>query len=341
MNKFTLRRPDDFHVHFREGQMLAYVAPMTARQFARAIVMPNTKHPPIQTAIDSDTYRRQIEPCTAGFGFTPLMTIKLYPDTTPTMIMAAHDVGVVAAKLYPEGVTTNAEDGVSVSNIEVLHPAFGAMEKCGMLLLLHGEMPGVFCMLREIAFHEVVRKIAALFPKLKIVMEHITCAETVRFVNEMPDTVGATITLHHLELTLDDVVGDKCHPHNFCKPIAKSPDDRDALIKIILTRHPKFFFGSDSAPWEVCDKECADGCAGVFTASVALPRLVEFFEKIEALDRLENFTSRFGAEFYDLPLNEGTITLVHESWTVPIHRGLGGIIRPYLAGQEIRWQVKD
>ncbi len=298
MDRIAIRRPDDWHVHLREGLLMKQMARRTAEQFARATVMPNTLNPPIRTAADASVYRQQIMAATRGMDFTPIMAIKLYPTTAVALIEGARETGVQAAKLYPEGVTTHSEDGISLENILSMYQVFQAMERLGMLLLLHGEAPGHFCLDREVVFLNTLMQIAKDFPRLKIVLEHITTQEAVSAVLSLPNTVAATITLHHLELTLDDVIGDKIHPHNFCKPIAKRPSDRQALLEAAFSGNPKFFFGSDSAPHPIEAKECAEGCAGVFTAPVAMPRLVEIFERHGALSRLEDFVSRFGAEFY-------------------------------------------
>ena len=337
MDTITIRMPDDFHVHFREGELLRRLAYLVAQQFGRAIAMPNTLNPPIRTVDDAIPYRDEIL-MHSGNGFQPLMTLKLYPDTTPEVVRGAHAAGVVAVKYYPEGVTTNAEDGVSVGRLSELYPAFEAMQDIGMLLLLHGEMPGVFCLDREAAFLEVLRRLCSDFPGLKIVLDHITTAGAVEAVYTLPATVAATITLHHLELTLDDVIGDKIMPHNFCKPVVKRPQDREALCYAVTSGNPKFFFGSDSAPHPICAKECAEGCAGVFTAPVAMPRLMEFFETLGCLTKLDPFVSQFGAEFYGLPLNQGTLTLVREPWIVPVE--YAGV-RPYLAGRTIIWRIAE
>ena len=337
MDTITIRRPDDWHVHLREGELMPHMARLTAAQFARATVMPNTLHPPIRTAADALAYRQKIEAATRGMDFTPIMTTKLYPTTTVAMIKGAWETGVRAAKLYPEGVTTHSEDGISLENIFNMYQVFQAMERCGMLLLLHGEAPGHFCLDREVVFLNTPTQLVHDFPRLKIVLEHITTQEAVSAVLSLPYTVAATITLHHLELTLDDVVGDKIKPHNFCKPIAKRPEDRQAILGAALSGSPQFFFGSDSAPHPVGAKECAEGCAGVFTAPVVMPRLVEIFERHRALDRLEDFVAHLGADFYGLPLNGGMLVLVREPWVVPTeYHG----VRPYLAGQTLAWQVK-
>lgn len=330
--RISIRRPDDFHVHLREGAMLQLVAPVTERQFARALVMPNLSQP-VATGWAVARYREEI--LAAAPKLQPLMTIKLLDGMTPEVILTAKAAGAVAAKLYPRGVTTNAEDGVS--DPLALGPVYAAMEECGMVLCLHGETPGVFCMDREAAFLTTVSDIANGFPKLKIVLEHVSTQAAVFHVMALGPNVAATITVHHLFLTLDDVVGDRLKPHAFCKPIAKTPADRNALQKAVLSGNPKFFLGTDSAPHTISAKE-ESGCAGVFSAPVAMPLLAEVFERAGLLARLEAFTSEHGARFYGLPLNEGTIDLLKEPWHVPFAYMPPRVIS-FKGGEKLPWQV--
>jgi dihydroorotase len=313
--------------------MLRLVAPYTAKSFARALVMPNLT-PPVASAQDASKYRERIKTATSGLPFMSLMTIKLLPHTDPETIVKAFHGGVVAAKLYPRGVTTNAADGIF--DLEAMYPVFQKMESCKIVLCIHAEMPDAFCINREVEYLPSVGRIARVFPRLRIVVEHVSTAGAVEYVRRLPSTVAATITLHHLLLTLDDVVGGSLKPHNFCKPIAKRPKDRDALLDAALSGNPKFFFGSDSAPHDRGTKECAEGCAGIFTAPVALQRLVQLFDEHDALDKLEPFISEFGARFYNLPLNEGLIELAREPWIVPAQ--IGNVI-PFLAGETIEWSI--
>ena len=330
----TLRRPDDWHVHLRDADMLKAVAPDTARHFARALVMPNLT-PPVCTGADALAYRERILAATEGSGFEPLMTIKLFPGTTAEVVKSAKGVGVIAGKLYPQGVTTNSEDGWS--EIEALDGAFAAMEEAGLVLCLHGEAPDAFCIDREERFVEdTLPAIARKFPKLRIVLEHVTTRAGVQMVDELANVAGS-ITAHHLLLTLDDVIGGALNPHLFCKPIAKRPEDRDALIQAALSSQA-FFLGTDSAPHPISKKECASGCAGVYTASVALGLAAEVFEAHGGLDSLEAFTSERGAEFYGVPLNEGHVTLRRGEWPVPAD--VAGVV-PMRAGETLRWQVDD
>ena len=344
--KLSIRRPDDFHVHLREREMLQLVAPLTAKHFARALVMPNLWQP-VVTGFDVSRYRDAIQKAADNPSFTPLMTIKLLDGLTPETILTARAAGAIAAKLYPRGVTTNSDDGVS--DPLALGTVYETMEACGMVLCLHGETPGVFCMEREAAFLDTLGEIVVRHPKLKIVLEHVTTAQAVSFVMLAPENVAATITVHHLVLTLDDVVGEKIKPHHFCKPIAKTPHDLRILRRAATSGSPKFFLGTDSAPHSLAHKECSAGCAGVFTAPVALPVLAEVFEQEEALDKLEAFTSEFGARFYGLPLNDGTIWITKEPWKVPWYHvpfedrqmrdNPRSWLRPLFVGRELSWKV--
>ena len=329
----TLRRPDDMHVHLREGELLEFVLPFTARTFGRAIVMPNLKKP-IVTGDDAWKYQGDIRRLCdkMGLKFAPLMTIKLTQATTPSTIRGAHAAGVVAVKLYPEGVTTNSEDGVS--DVNALGEVFAAMAEIGLTLCVHAEEPGTFSLEREMAYLPRVARIAAEHPDLCIVVEHVSSEEAVLFVREAGPNVAATITAHHLVLTLDDVIGDKLAPHCFCKPIAKRPRDRRALRAAATSGDPKFFLGTDSAPHRTGDKECGTGCAGCFTAPMALPLLASIFEKDGRLEMLERFTSESGALFYGLPPSKETITLHRESWTVPSH----GPVVTFMAGSTLAWR---
>jgi len=330
--KITIRYPDDCHVHLRQGAMLEVVAPATDRQFFRALVMPNTD-PPILNVADAERYRQRI--LEARTSFMPIMTIKLVPSTTPEIIREAKGM-VRAGKLYPEGVTTNSEDGVR--EISRLFPVFETMEKTGMVLCLHGETPGAFTLDREKNFLETLFGISTTFPKLKIVLEHVTTADAVREVERLPDNVAATITVHHLYLTLDDIIGGTLRPHAFCKPVAKRPEDREALIAAATGGNPKFFLGTDSAPHPRGRKECDGGCAGIFSAPVAMQALTAIFERRGALAAMEDFASRFGAEFYGWPLSESRLTLVRKSWTAP--EDWHGVV-PFMAGQTLDWQIED
>ncbi len=338
--QMTLRRPDDFHHHFREGAMLNSVIEH-AGLFGRVLAMPNLAKP-VLTAHDAFRYRYEIQFAIsqkARRPFRVLMTIQITEATTPEMIYEAHRAGVVAGKVYPLGQTTNSDAGVTSYN--KLYLVFWAMQDCGMLLLLHGELPDadMYCMKRERKFLPVLRDIALTFPRLRIVMEHLSTRAAVRAVLSLPANVAGTITVHHLLYTLNDVMGDKFHPHAFCKPVAKKPRDLKALLKAATSGNPKFFFGSDSAPHLRGAKETADCCAGIYCPpDVALSLLAEIFERRGASDKLEGFTSEYGANYYGLEPNEGTMTLVKKSWKVP--EEYNGVV-PLYAGREISWQVQS
>ncbi len=349
--EYTFRTPDDMHVHFRQGEMLKTVVSYTAGVFRRALVMPNTT-PAILTGDDVRRYQTEImkavhdcfkplKVASAYERFQPLMTIKLTGDTTPMMIEDAFEAGAIAVKLYPEGVTTNSEDGVSVENIEKLYPVFRAMANCGMVLSVHGEVPGVPILRRESAFLAIFNKLASDLPELKITLEHITTSDAVNAVMSARDGVAATITLHHLILTVDDILAYKhngaegLNPHNYCKPVAKNVSDREALLAAAFSGSKKFFLGSDTAPHLRGKKECSCGCAGVWNAPVLVPLLVEVFHRCRKIECLESFMSEFGAEHYGLQPNSGTITYT-DIQPVRITDELHGIV-PFWAGKEVAW----
>jgi dihydroorotase len=342
--KVSIRRPDDFHVHFRDGDMLRLVAPHTAAHFGRALVMPNV--PAVETEGDAKRYRARIAKA-AGPGFKPLLTIKLTHRTTPDTIRGAQEAGVIAAKLYPEGATTASHDGIR--DVDLLWPVFRAMEDCQMALCIHGERPDAFVLDREASYLPTVAKIVRNFPGLKVALEHVTTRAAVEFVQNSSVNVAATITAHHLAISLDDVLGRGIRPHLFCYPVPKTPDDRAELVNAALFQNGgRFFFGSDSAPHPRHAKESACGCAGVYTAPVALAVLAEIFlgdeDRESAIgcrrDALEEFTSHRGADFYGLPRNEGTITLERAEWTVPENYGEGETtVVPFRAGEKRSWRV--
>jgi dihydroorotase len=332
----TIRQPDDFHVHLRQGQMLKDVLPYSS-EFGRLMVMPNTV-PPVLNANDADKYLEEIVSAMHLYPHRPtiIMSLQVIPATTPEVIRAAMKHGVRVGKVYPKGMTTNSENGVE--DYRALYDTFGAMEEVGMILSLHGEHPSptLDCLDREMAFMEILAWIVETFPRLRIVLEHVTTSVAVGTVMEMPNNVAATITVHHMVLTLNNVIGHMLEPHHFCKPVAKRIADRAMLIQAAISDNGKFFLGTDSAPHLKGKKECASGCAGIFTAPVALPLLAEVFESRSALKRLENFTSRFGAEFYGLPLNDRTVTLEKTPCKVP--EEISGIV-PFMAGKTTTWRV--
>lgn len=333
-------RPVDAHLHVRQGKMLELVAPITARYFSYAVIMPNT-HPPICTPDSINSYRAEILRSTAGNPFKPLMTFKILSDFDSKLVPAMKEAGAIAGKVYPKGLTTNAEDGVS--DFFALFPVFEAMQKAGLVLCLHGEMPGdeIEGLDRETAFLRTLYFIAKTFPYLKIVMEHITTEAAVDAILQLPANVAATITVHHLLLTYDDVGGDRMRVHNWCKPIAKRKRDRDALIEAAISGCPKFFFGSDSAPHPEEKKRSEECCAGCFTAPVCLPLLAEIFEQHNALPRLEQFVVRSAAIFYELsfpmPPHTPQLTLVKQPMVVPLK--IEEVV-PFWAGKEISWSIK-
>jgi dihydroorotase len=323
--------PDDFHVHLRQGDALAAYARRTAAQFPRALVMPNTV-PPVTSVPTLTAYREQI--LRAAPGLQPLMTFKVTEELTEQAVQQLAAAGAVAGKLYPRGVTTHAEDGVR--DVQALYPAFAAMEREGVVLCIHGEEPGTFVLDRERTFLPRLGELAARFPRLRIVFEHASTKEAVAQVADLPATVAATITVHHLLLTLDDLLGTGISPHHFCKPVVQTPDDREALRRAAFSGSRKFFFGSDSAPHPRSHKECSHGAAGVYSAPVALPALCELFLAEADAAALEAFASCNGAAFYGLRRNEGTVALADDPWQVPAE--VDGAV-PLLAGRTLRYRL--
>jgi len=333
-DRITLRRPDDFHVHLRQGADCGNFARDALKAgFGRVLVMPNTL-PPITSAAALTGYRREIE--VAAPGLKALMTFKIRPDLGHEALVALKSAGAVAGKLYPEGVTTNSEDGIR--NLEDGWPVFALMEELDLVLCLHGEHPEAFSLDREAAFVKGLKGLRKAFPKLRIILEHVSSVAGLDAVLSDGPLTGATLTVHHLLYTLDDMVGGKLDPHLFCKPLLKRPEDRRKLVDAALSGNPKVFFGSDSAPHTRENKEAALCSAGCYTMPVALSLLVGLFEENDALDRLEPFVSRFGAEFYGLPHNQGTITLVREPWTVSkLYHG----VVPLKAGVTLPWSLES
>ncbi len=335
IREIALRRPDDMHVHLRQGPQLAgYVADLAA-SFARALIMPNTI-PPIATPEGLAAYRDAILAAVApsGGGLTPLMTFKIQPGMDRERIRALKAAGAVAGKYYPVGVTTNSEDGIAES--ESVMGAIAAMEEEGLVLCLHGEEPGAEVLERERAFLPRLAELGRRFPSLRIVLEHVSSSDGVEAVLGLPDRVAATVTVHHLLYTLDDLLGGGLDPHLFCKPVVKSARDRAALQRVILEGNPRFFFGSDSAPHPKASKEGRAGAAGVYSAPVSLALLAGFFEERGRLEQLGPFVSRFGAEFYGLPANEGRLLLRREAWRVPSE--IHGVV-PLAAGRVLSWRA--
>jgi dihydroorotase len=342
MNTLKLRRPDDWHVHLRDGAALSAVVKFTAERFGRAIVMPNLK-PPITTAAMARAYRERIlAALPAGARFEPLLTLYLTNATTPAEIDRAQATGFIhGVKLYPAGATTHSDSGVT--DIANVHGALARMEEIGMPLLVHGETPGpdVDVFDRETHFMEsVLRPLLERFPGLRVVFEHITTAEAVEFVGGARPGVAATITPQHLLHNRNAIFSGGIRPHYFCWPILKRERDRLALLDAATSGNPRFFLGTDSAPHERAAKENACGCAGMFTAHAAIELYAEAFESAGRLDRLEPFASHFGADFYGLPRHDETITLVKESWVPPEVYDFGnGALVPYRGGESIAWRL--
>jgi len=339
----TITRPDDWHIHLRDGAVLAQTVAPTARVFARAIVMPNLV-PAVTTAAMAAEYRQRIlDVVPAGARFEPLMTIYLTDHTTPDEIRRARAGGFVhAAKLYPSGATTNSHAGVT--DVRKLWPVFLAMEEAGLPLLVHGEVvdADIDVFDREAVFIERhLVPIVEAFPALRVVFEHITTREAAQFVEGARAGVGATITPQHLLMNRNHLFTGGIRPHHYCLPVLKRRTHQETLRAVAMSGNPRFFLGTDSAPHAKHAKESACGCAGCFSAPAALPLYAQFFEEMNALDRLEGFASHFGADFYGLPRNTDTVTLLRETWQVPAELTFGrDTIVPYWAGQSLHWKVQ-
>lgn len=342
MTTLTLQTPDDWHLHFRDGDMLLETVPATARVFRRAIVMPNLV-PPVTNAEQAVAYRERILAARpAGSEFQPLVTLYLTDKTTKADINAAKAAGVVAAKLYPAGATTNSSSGVAA--LEALYPVFEAMAEAGMLLLIHGEVTDheIDIFDREKVFIDrYLQHIVARLPQLKVVFEHITTADAASFVAEASANVAATITPQHLLLNRNDLLVGGVRPHNYCLPVLKRRTHQEALRAAVATGSAKFFLGTDSAPHEKHRKESACGCAGCYSAHSAIELYAQVFDELGCLEKLEGFASHHGADFYGLARNSGTITLVRENWQVPAEIILpnGQPIVPFFGGQTLNWRL--
>lgn len=342
MTTLEIPRPDDWHLHLRDGEALRAVLPHTARQFARAIVMPNLR-PPVTTTAQAQAYRARIlEALPAGLEFTPLMTLYLTDRTDPSEVLRARESGVVhGIKLYPAGATTNSAAGVT--GLAGLAPVLEAMQACGLPLLVHGEVtdPSVDVFDREAVFLE--RELApmlARFPGLRVVVEHITTSQAVDFVRAAGDDVAATITAHHLLLSRNAMFAGGLRPHAYCLPVLKRERHREALVAAAISGEAKFFLGTDSAPHARTAKEAECGCAGIYTAHAAIELYAEAFAAAGAIDRLEGFACRFGPAFYRLPVNTARVRLVDDAWTVPASYPLGAeALVPLRAGAQIGWRL--
>ena len=342
MDRITLTRPDDWHLHLRDGQAMASVLEDTARRFGRAIVMPNLK-PPVRTTQQALHYRERIlGELPEGSAFDPLMTLYLTDDTPPEEIARAKLSGRVhGVKLYPAGATTHSDEGVT--RISRCFLALEKMEQLGLPLLIHGEVtdPMVDVFDREKAFvDEVLGPIVERFSSLKVVLEHVTTRDAVQYVEVTGPNVAATITPQHLLLNRNALFLGGIRPHHFCLPVLKREEHREALVEAATSGNPKFFLGTDSAPHSRATKEAACGCAGVYSAHAAIELYATAFEEAGALDKLEGFASHFGADFYGLPRNQDTITLLRQEWTVPQTLRFGGEeLVPLRAGETIPWQL--
>jgi len=342
MTKLTITRPDDWHLHLRDGDALRAVLPDTARRFGRAIVMPNLRPPVTTTALAAAYRERILAALPAGVLFEPLMTLYLTDNTSAEEIATAKASGFVhGVKLYPAGATTNSDSGVS--SLAKCTAALAAMEKHGVTLLVHAEVTDaeVDVFDREKVF--IDRHMVPLvkdFPGLKVVFEHITTRDAAQFVAGGSSNIGATITAHHLLMNRNAMFTGGIRPHHYCLPVLKREEHRQALVAAAISGSPKFFLGTDSAPHAKSAKEAACGCAGMYTAHAAIELYAEAFEQAGALDKLEAFASFYGADFYSLPRNAGKITLVRESWSVPESLPFGDeALIPLRAGQMVAWRI--
>ena len=341
----TLTRPDDWHLHLRDGAALGSIVPHTAAQFGRAIVMPNLR-PPVTTTAQALSYRERILKISRGLAgdsgrFEPLMTLYLTDATPPDEIARAADAGIVALKLYPAGATTNSDAGVT--DIRKTYRTLEAMQRAGLKLLVHGEVtdPETDLFDREAVFIDrVLLPLRRDFPELKIVFEHITTREAAQYVRDADAHTAATITAHHLLYNRNALFMGGIRPHYYCLPVLKREVHRQALVQAATSGSPKFFLGTDSAPHPAHLKEHASGCAGCYTALSALELYAEAFEAAGALDKLEGFASFFGADFYGLPRNRGQLTLRRQPWTVPEQLAFGdAALKPLRAGESLAWRL--
>ena len=337
----TLTAPDDWHIHLRDNEALKYTVPHAARSFERAIIMPNLV-PPVLNAEQAMAYKERIlAELPEKDTFEPLMVLYLTDNTTPEDIRAAKAAGVVACKLYPAGATTNSDSGVT--SIENIIPTLEAMQEHQILLLVHGEVTtsDIDIFDREAVFIETILKgLIAKFPDLKVVMEHITTEDAVKFVTEAGPNVAATITVHHLLFNRNDMLVGGIRPHYYCLPILKRNTHQQALIDAATSGNPKFFLGTDSAPHTKSKKESSCGCAGAYTAFAAMELYAEVFDQANALDKLEGFASHFGPDFYNLPRNTKTMTLSQIPWQAPSDFPLSGeSVVPIRANETIQWTI--
>jgi len=327
--ELILPLPDDFHIHLRQGKDLANYAKSAAQQFGRVLAMPNTE-PPINSPEAVKKYKEEI--LAAAPNLEVLLTFKLNKNYTEQEISEMKKNGAVAAKYYPLGVTTNSQDGIS--KIEDIYPTIELLEKLDLVLCLHGEEPEAFCLDREKEFLKHLEKLCKTFPNLRIVLEHISSADAVECVKKIPQNVAATVTVHHLILTLNDIVGDSLCPQNFCKPLPKFPKDKAAVREAVFSGNKKFFLGTDSAPHSLEKKACLCGAAGVYSAPVAIPILIEEFENENKLNLLSDFIAGYGADFYKIPRQTKKAVYAKEEWQVP--KTIDGAV-PLRAGQMLKY----
>jgi len=342
--ELKLTRPDDWHLHLRDGSLMHSVLPDTARQFARAIIMPNLR-PPVTTTEQAQAYRARIlAALPVGSHFEPLMTLYLTDNTTAKEIRTAKQSGIVhAVKYYPAGATTNSDSGVT--DIRKTYPALEEMQLCGMPLLMHGEVTdaAVDVFDREAVFiTRVLQPLLRDLPDLRVVFEHISTIDAIQFVKSAPDNIAATITAHHLLYNRNAMLVGGIHPHYYCLPVLKRETHREALLAAATSGSKKFFLGTDSAPHAQHTKESACGCAGIYTAHTAIELYAEVFEQVGALDKLEGFASFYGADFYRLPRNAQSITLRKQEWQVPATVGFGEHqLVPLRASEMVKWKLVD
>lgn len=342
--RLTLTRPDDFHLHLRDGAMLTAMAPESARDFARALIMPNLV-PPVVTGAQAAAYRDRISAALPpGADFRPLMTLYLTESSDPADIVAAHRAGIITAvKLYPAGATTNSDAGVR--SIDRVRPALESMAEAGVPLCVHGEVtdPAVDIFDREATFIDrVLEPLRRAVPGLRVIMEHVTTSDAVAYVRSVASGLAATITTHHLFINRNHILAGGIRPHYYCLPVAKRETHRQALVGAATSGDPRFFLGTDSAPHTDEAKLAPCGCAGCFTATHTMPLLAQAFENAGALDRLDDFTGRWGAEYYGLPRNSGTLVLERQDEPVPIPGTIttgAGPVTVFDPGQPLHWRV--
>ena len=337
MDKIELTSPFDMHLHVRDNDMLELVGPLTSQSFSGAIIMPNII-PAVTSKEDVIAYRNRIMKAVNDEKFQPLMTVFYDKDLNVEKLIDMKE-HITAVKYYPQGATTNSDGGLAYIDIEAMRPVLEKLSELGIPLLFHGETNG-FVMDREYEFHNVWESLAKAFPKLKIMMEHISDRRTLELLDKY-ENLYATVTVHHLLYTLDDVIGGMLEPHMFCKPIIKTPEDRDAIQKAVLSGHPKIMFGSDSAPHPKANKEKTSGSAGIFTAPETLPLLVEFFEKHGKLELLQSFVSDNACKIYNLKPSSKVVTLVKEDYKVPAtYQNDTQTVVPMYAEKVLHWRVK-